>query len=396
MDGVTLTAGFLPYSIAGAILVIAGIIVLQWRRSRQGAGPQSRYAEALNALLEGNDEAALKELRQTVQAERTNIDAYLRLGNLLRKRGAVERALRIHMDLDVATFFRRKLTKAERFRIREAIADDYMAARRAGDALHVLDSLLDLDKTNRRIRSKMVAIHERQSDWDKAFDLYEEGFKIRKEKAPEIVARYCASCGVSILKEKGREEAVDAFQQALRLDPKCPEALYRLGEDAFNLKNYKETLLYWEQFHAAVPAQAYLTFERFEAALFETGNLNRVEEVYQSILSRAPREERTLLTLSMFYARRGETDKAVDLLKKAVVNNPASAAARNSLALLHCETGEPEVALKELGEFLKDNPPPQNAYTCSNCGYQAEGPFWRCPQCLKWNTMFSRSASSLS
>ena len=85
MDSLFSWNGLLPYLIA-AIAVIA--IVWFVRRARRKPQLRSRYTEALNALLEGNEDRALEDLRQTVLVERTNIDAFLRLGNLLRKKGA--------------------------------------------------------------------------------------------------------------------------------------------------------------------------------------------------------------------------------------------------------------------------------------------------------------------
>ena len=396
MNGFSWNEGAWPY-LLGAVLV-AAVAVTLWLvlRGRRSRPPRSRYVEALNALLEGDEETALRELRETVLAERTNFDAYLRLGNLLRKRGAVDRALRIHRDLDVGTFFRRKLGRTEKLRVREAIADDYLAARRARDALRVLGDLLRQNKANPRIRSKMVGIHERLGECERAFELYREGFRVRNEKAPEMVARYRAFCGSTMAREGDEEGALQAYREALKIDPKCAEALYRLGAYYYDKKDLENAILHWERLHMAAPAQAFLTFERFETALFETGDLNRMEEVYRRILEESPHEERTLMHLSMFYARRGETDSALETAREAVEHHPASAAARDRLVQLTVENHGAEGALAELSAFLKDHTPPERSFTCSQCGYRAEEPFWRCPQCLLWNTIFTGPARTSS
>jgi len=388
-------SSFLFYLI-GAALVVAVVVVIVWSRKARRKPSRSRYVEALNALLEGDEETALRELRQTVQVETGNADAYLRLGNLLRKRGAIDRALRIHRDLDVGTFFRRPVSPEERFRIREAIADDLLAARRTDEALQVLGELLKSDKLNDRIRSKMIGIHERRSEWDEAFELFREGLRARKEKAPEKLARYRAFCGTALLEAGEKEQAKKAFLEALKLDANTPEALYRLGSMYYEVEDLTEAIVYWERFHRAAPDQAHVTFERFERALFETGNLNRMMEVYETILAAHPREERTLLALSTFHHRRGETDKAIELAQRAVESNPSSAAARNRLTLLLCESDDPKEAAAFLSRFLKDHLPPAAPIVCSNCGSQAAEPFWRCPQCLKWNTAFESSRPSSS
>ncbi|MBN1825972.1 MAG: tetratricopeptide repeat protein [Candidatus Eisenbacteria bacterium] len=396
MDGFSWNEGAWPYLLGAAALVVIALVVWLARRVRRARPPRSRYLEALNALLEGDEETALRELRETVLAERTNFDAYLRLGNLLRKKGAVDRALRIHRDLDVGTFFRRKLSRTEKLRVREAIADDYMAARRARDALRVLGDLLRQNKANPRIRSKMVSIHERLQEWDRAFDLYREGFRIRNEAASAPIARYRAFCGSSFEKAGEKERAVEAYQDALKIDPKCPEALYRLGAFYHERKDLENAILYWSRFHMAAPDQAHLTFVRFENALFETGDLNRMEDVYRMILEEAPTEEHTLLNLSLFYARRGEADSALETAREAVERNPASAAARDRLVQLSIESRASDGALADLIAFLKNHPPPDRSLYCSQCGYRAEEPFWRCPQCLLWNTIFTGPARTSS
>ena len=367
-----------------------------WVLRRRRPAPRPRYVEALNALLEGDDDTALRELRQTVQVDPTNTDAYLRLGNLLRKKGALDRALRIHRDLDVGTILRRKVTPEERFRIREAIADDLLASRRTEEALQVLSNLLAQDKENERIRSKMVAIQERQSEWDEAFELFREGLRVRKEKAANKLARYRALCGASLLKAGETEKAKRVFAEALEIDPDCPEALYRLGELAFDAGEMEDAIAHWERFQRTSPGLAFLTYRRLEHALYEAGNLNRIEEVYNSVLSRVPNDLPTLLALSDFYSRRGEDGKAIDTGRRAVESHPSSSAARSRLVSLLCETRAPERAVQEIAGFLKENPAPVPPIACSRCGFQTDEPFWRCPQCLTWNTASLGPASSSS
>ncbi|MFH1680993.1 MAG: tetratricopeptide repeat protein, partial [Candidatus Eisenbacteria bacterium] len=363
---------------------------------RRRPAPRPRYVEALNALLEGDEETALRELRQTVQVDPTNTDAYLRLGNLLRKRGALDRALRIHRDLDVGTILRRKLSAEEKARVREAIADDLLAARRTEEALQVLGNLLSHDKGNSRIRSKMVAIHERRSEWDEAYELFREGMKVRKEKAPEKLARYRAICGTSVLQAGDAERAKEVFLEALKVHPDCPEALYRLGAIAFEAGEMEEAIGHWERFHRVASEQAYLTFDRLEQALFETGNLNRMEEVYENLLGRTPDNMPALLALSDFYSRRGEDDKAIDLAQRAVESDSLSSAARSRLFLLLGESRPPERAVREIVGFVKENPIPLPPLKCPRCGFPGEEPFWRCPQCLTWNPIAPAPAASSS
>lgn len=377
------TTGVGPWVV---LVLAAGLLYLLIRPLMKREEPRSRYVEALNALLEGDEERAFEELKLTVQVDKANVDAYLRLGNLLRRRGAIERALRIHRDLDVGTFFRRKITPEEKVQIREAIADDLLAARRADEALAVLGDLLKVDKTNQRIRRKMVAIHERQSQWNRAFTLYREGFRVRKEKAPERVARYRAFSGNAMLQEGDRDRAIAAFNEALQIDPAAPEALYRLGELHFEDSNLEEVTGFWERFHRASPGLAFLTFERFEQVYFESGHLGRMEKVYETILESSPKELETLLALSSFYSRRGEWEDALVYGRRARNADPLSVRAWSHMLLLMTHDAGDSKVVEEIRHELTGKDPARRELICGTCQYTDGAPFWRCPQCLNWYT----------
>lgn len=374
-----------PYSYFLAAAVAAILFFVLKKLSRKKSA-ESRYVEALSALLAGDEEKALADLRQTVQAEQSNIDAYLRLGNLLRKRGAVNRALRIHRDLDVGTFFRRKLTAAEKFRIREAIADDLLAARRPDEALATLDELLRREKTNRRIRRKMVALHERRSEWERAFELYRDGFKVRKESAPDRVARYRAFCGASLLAAGDRAGATRVFQDALKIDPSSPEALYRLGALRLDEGNADDAVGLWKRFHQTCPLQAWLTFDRLEGALFETGDLNQVERIYNAILDDEPDEERTMIALSKFYMRKGDSEEALRLARRVAEKHPLSLEAQEHYLLLVTRADGEGDRMETIRKYLESRRRGAVDHVCSRCGHSSPDPFWRCPKCLDWNT----------
>jgi len=369
-----------------AVAVVAAVLYLVIRRSFRRKAPESRYVEALSALLGGDEEKALADLRQTVQVEQSNIDAYLRLGNLLRKRGAVNRALRIHRDLDVGTFFRRKLTAQEKFRIREAIADDLLAARRPDEALAVLSELLKREKMNVRIRQKMVAVYERRSEWERAFELYREGFKVRKESAPDRIARYRAFCAASLLSSGDAKRAAQMFLDALKIDPSSPEALYRLGALSLEEGNAGEAVGLWKRFHQASPSQAWLTFDRLESALFETGDLNQVEGIYKAILDDEPDDERTMIALSTFYMRKGDSEEALRVARRAAERHSRSMDAQEHYLLLLARSEDGAGGAEEVRNYLESRGRARVNHVCSRCGHSSPDPFWRCPKCLDWYT----------
>ena len=77
----------------------------------------SLYMAALRDLLEGKQEAAFSKLRQVVTEDPNNIDAYIRLGRILRENNKPDRALQVHKDLTLRSDLTRQELAEARFYI---------------------------------------------------------------------------------------------------------------------------------------------------------------------------------------------------------------------------------------------------------------------------------------
>ena len=104
-----MNTGFLLFVLIIIALAIIVFFYLQ-RRERRKLTVQAPYTEALHALLSGDKNRAMQRLRETVQGDTNNIDAYLRLGDLHFDLGDSARGLKIHRMLTL----RVDLTKAQR------------------------------------------------------------------------------------------------------------------------------------------------------------------------------------------------------------------------------------------------------------------------------------------
>ena len=111
--------------------VLAGLFAARRLRGPKAPARQPPYLIALAALADGDEETAFKEFRNAVRLDSSNVDAYLRLGDLLRKRGDLERALQLHRELTL----RRGLDADSEARVQESLCK---AAAASADDLHSL------------------------------------------------------------------------------------------------------------------------------------------------------------------------------------------------------------------------------------------------------------------
>ncbi|MFH1011556.1 MAG: hypothetical protein V1784_10030, partial [bacterium] len=129
---------FILMVVGGAILLF---VYLQRREIRK-APVQTPYTEALHALLCEDKTRALQKLRETVQRDTANIDAYIRLGHLHLDMDNGARALKIHRMLTLRT----DLTNVQRVEVYRALARDYVALADLPRALESLEQILRISK----------------------------------------------------------------------------------------------------------------------------------------------------------------------------------------------------------------------------------------------------------
>ena len=118
------------------------------------------YHKGLNLLLNEEHDKAIDAFIEAVQQDPDTSDLHFALGNLFRRRGEYERAVRVHQHL----LGRADLPKDERVRAQHALAQDYMKAGlfdRAEDAYKALaGSAFDTES-----RLALLDLHERARDW---------------------------------------------------------------------------------------------------------------------------------------------------------------------------------------------------------------------------------------
>jgi len=117
------------------IILIAALVIfvlyLYFGQKRERTSGYTPYVEALSALLEDNEDIAIKKFKEAVSLDSGLIDAYIRLGDLYRKRGDVSRAVQIHQSLTV----RPTLKKHEEKKVYYALVNDLLATTRYNKAV---------------------------------------------------------------------------------------------------------------------------------------------------------------------------------------------------------------------------------------------------------------------
>ena len=237
----------------------------QWRRD-QRAQPKS-YFKGLNLLLNEQPDKAIDAFIEAVQQDPDTSELHFALGNLFRRRGEFERAVRVHEHL----LSRADLSAGDRERAQHALAQDFMKAGLFDRAEQAFQALAG-GAHDTEARLALLQLHERARDWRAAAD---DAAQLERAGAGSFAARVAHHwCELSLEADaKGdREQAEAALQRALAAAPAAPRPLMlhadrqrAAGATAAALESY-ETLSQRRPDAFALVAMDYAQLARGDAA----------------------------------------------------------------------------------------------------------------------------------
>ncbi|MCG8604978.1 tetratricopeptide repeat protein, partial [bacterium] len=297
----------LIFIIGSALIGVILVTLFRKEPSEFSEQASSDYAEGLNFLLLGERENALHKLREAVKKNSANIDAYLKIGDILRELGQVEKAINVHKYLTV----RSGLNPRQQEEILRSLAKDYQTAAEFDKALGVLSQVLQHDRTVRWAQDMQLKLYEQKQDWDKAFQVYKEYKKLFKEAPNGKLALYRVQEGLKLIEDGKTKDGQGRFREAMRIDPKNPAAYICLADSLTGEDKGDEALKVLREFVEKIPGQSFLAFERLEGLLYEGGRYGEIVNLYRKIIDKQPDNIDARLALAENYEKKGELGEAI-------------------------------------------------------------------------------------
>jgi len=362
------------------IIMVSWAAVHFYRRSQvpPKAHDPRTYIEGLKALMRGQDELAFAKLKETVSSDTDNIDAYIHLGNIFRRRKKPDLALQIHRDLT----FRGNLTLEEKKEILTALYHDFMDAGDEPSALKAISELLALSG-NDRFALKMRLKHlEQAGDWKSAAEVRKKLDKLDGQDSGHMLALYKVFEGRDLVEEGDRHRARLFFKEAIHLDKGCLAAYISIGDSYYDENRIEDAIGYWTKVITMKPCEGHLVFESLKKGFFEIGRYGNYADTLTTLLQSCPEHLTARLELAYFMEKKNEIDGAREHYRTALENHPDSALAKLGLYRLNRESNRNEAADTLLKQIIKMAVRREAAnYRCGECGLRSENMQWLCSRC---------------
>lgn len=368
------------------VAAVSGWWIGRWSRtSKQGSRVliHPEYFRGLNFVLNEQPDKAIEVFIRMLEVDSETVETHLALGNLFRRRGEVDRAIRIHQNL----IARPTLNKEQRAQALLELGMDYMRLGLLDRAEGLFLELVDLDLYLKQAYRQLVEIYQREKDWNNAINMAVKLEAISGRSLHPMIAQFFCECADSALSEGNTSATRDYVRKAFSADSNCVRAslieakMYQqLGKDNLAIRSYK---------HIESQDSDYLT--EILQPLFDCyRQLDRIDEFvdYLRILVNIHGGISALLMLTSLIAEREGENVAIRFISDELKNRPTVKGVNRlveyALARASGETYEHLRTIKELTSQLIED---RAIYKCKNCGFDAKLLHWQCPSCKSWATV---------
>lgn len=355
----------------------------QWQREQKDS-PKAYY-KGLNLLLNEQHDKAIDAFIEAVQQDPDTSDLHFALGNLFRRRGEYERAVRVHEHL----LNRADLPKSERTRAQHALAQDFMKAGlfdRADQAYRALyGSAFDTEA-----HLALLTLHERSRDWRAAVEVARQLESSGTASFAARISHYWCELALEADARQDSATAEAALRSAREAAPQAARPLVQAGQRAFAGSEPALAMSLWSELSAIHPESFSLVAREYAAAALACGDQATALGKLRALYLRTPTMDLLQAIATLEPQAERQRERLLEHLRQQPTLSAAQAFLTQSIgrALGDNETQSLRDALGLAARRLQ-------RYRCAACGFEAHHYFWQCPGCLSWDSYPPRRLEDL-
>lgn len=368
------------------LLLIPLFFLLGWAAARvdmrqvvheSRALPRS-YFQGLNFLLNEQPDKAIDSFLEVAKVDSQTVELHFALGNLFRRRGETERAIRMHQNL----LDRPDLDDGVRLHALSELGQNFLKAGLLDRAEEIFNKLIGTEFEG-GAKSNLLEIFQAEKEWMKAIELAQELPEVASQQ--EVAEFYCELAASEIMRSKP-DSARAYLELAMQQNRKCVRASLLQGDLLLQEGRPEAAIDAWQRIEQQDPAYLALIAQRLLDSYRRLDRRHEGIALLSVYLERYPSLD--LLDVVYQLVLEGEgVEAAYRLVRAELQRNPTLLGLEKLMsARLPLVTPEvrPDVELAKT--IIQGYTKRLSRYRCDNCGFKARQFYWRCPACGGWET----------
>jgi len=342
------------------------------------------YIKGLNFLFNEQPDKAVEVFIDLLEVNEETVETHLALGHLFRRRGEVERAIRIHQNL----IERSTIEPEQRAQALYQLGQDYLSAGLLDRAEDLFNKLIEQEPQTEAAMQRLIEIYQQEKDWRKAIDITKRLALHSKIDYSSFIAHYYCEQAEQMIRYNEPAKALKLSSKATRIDPLCARASIIAGQIALKKQRYDDALDAYQNVEKQNPE---LLSEIIDDIIFCYRKLNLKSELHEYINKLQSHYGGLSLILAWVDVLQYENnDDAEQFLVNYLKQSTSIRALDKLIEIKKIEsTGKAQENFRILKDVTTQLLEHKQNYQCQSCGFLANIFHWQCPGCKAWATIKS-------
>ena len=341
------------------------------------------YFRGLHYLLNDQPDRAIEVFIKVLEIDEETAETQLALGNLYRRRGEVDRAIRLHQNL-VA---RPALTDDLRQEAHLELAQDYLSAGVLDRAEEIYRELAGAKVHRVQALRHLLDIYEQEKDWGQARSTAGELAEATGTEQGAVISQYLCEGALQVLTRGRKDEALKLLRAAREAHPACARASLHEGDILSSRGSFDLALAAYRRIEDQDADYLPEVIGRIRRCFDNLGRPEAARGYLERVLDRYGGMTVMLALAEMIREERGNSS-AIHFMLDVLAKRPTVRGFNRLLDFASDSSSADvpdhlEVMKGLLAQLMNDRP----VYQCRHCGFAARSLHWQCPGCKHWNTI---------
>ena len=353
------------------------------------------YFKGLNFLITDQHDKAIEAFTEAVQANTESLELHFALGSLFRRRGEVDRAIHLHLNL----LENKQLEPQQRIAVTAELAQDYLKAGLLDRAEELFESLDDSRYRQPALRA-LLEIYVREREWERAIKAATELERLSGVPFRVEISHYYCEMAVKSKLANDTHTARFELEQALNANKNCVRANVLLGDLEAEAGAHKVAISNWKRIEFQKPEYLGLITPKLLSSFRALNQSAEGLALLQMYLQTYKLPSLLNVLYEATLAEEG-ADSAAKLARNELIKKPSL----NTLdQLLQARTivetnnqnnnsGNQPQDTQLMQQAVRHAIGNRSAYFCEQCGFKAKHHHWQCPACNAWESLPAEPAT---
>jgi lipopolysaccharide assembly protein B len=329
------------------------------------------YLTGLDYLVTEQPDRALDMFLKLMDANADTIETHFALGALYRRRGEVERAIRIHQNL----LARKDLAEEHREQALLALAQDYLRAGVLDRAEGLFQQVSEMPRLRASALDSLRGVYELQHDWQQALETYRQLARIQSAPPRTVAAHYLCELAALAIERSEIDAALRLLEEAEREAQPFPRSAMLRAQIA---EHQSQPELAVRLLREALTVSPNLLQDELPH-LLKLVDPKQWDSVLAELVAQAEKHDFGELKRLVFAAIAADLGGAAPL--RASIEKVFS---QDTTLQAIWQKGPPQAerVAQEIGALLAQ----AEKYRCNECGFSGRSFYWHCPACHSWDS----------